>query len=110
MRRLMPSAPRRSQSSFLVSDSEDVSTTELLQRMGQAIGHPARLLPVPASILKLAATMLGKREMAQRLCGSLQVDISKTRRLLGWTPPISLGEGLRRAAGGVINPGAHDRL
>ena len=67
--------------------------------MGQAMGRPARLIPVPASWLKLAATMLGKREMAQRLCGSLQVDIEKTRRLLGWTPPISLDEGLRRAAG-----------
>ena len=86
---------------FLVSDSEDVSTTELLQRMGQALGRSARLIPVPASILKLAATMLGKREMAQRLCGSLQVDIEKPRRLLGWTPPISLDEGLRRAAGGA---------
>ena len=43
--------------------------------------------------------MLGKRSMAQRLCGSLQVDISKTREVLGWTPPISVDEGLRRAAG-----------
>ena len=44
--------------------------------------------------------MLGKREMAQRLCGSLQVDIEKTRRLLGWTPPISLDEGLKKVAEG----------
>ena len=67
--------------------------------MGQAMGCPARLIPVSASWLKLAATMLGKSDMAQRLCGSLQVDIEKTRRLLGWTPPLSLDEGLRRAAG-----------
>ena len=76
--------------------------------MAQALGHPARLIPVPASLLKFAA--MGKQDVAQRLCGSLQVDIEKTRRLLGWTPPISLDEGLRRAAGGFINPGAHDRL
>ena len=67
--------------------------------MGQALGRPARLVPVPPSWLKLAAAMVGKRDVAQRLCGSLQVDIEKTRRLLGWTPPLSLDEGLRRAAG-----------
>ena len=78
--------------------------------MGQAMGRPARLIPVPAGLLKQAATLVGKPDVAQRLCGSLQVDIEKTRRLLGWTPPISLDEGLRRAAGGFINPGAHDRL
>ena len=91
--------PAAANQTFLVSDGEDVSTTELLRRMGQAQGHPARLIPVPASWLKLAATMVGKPDVAQRLCGSLQVDIEKTRRLLGWTPPLSLDEGLRRAAG-----------
>jgi nucleoside-diphosphate-sugar epimerase len=65
----------------------------------RAWGHPARLLPVPARWLKLAATMMGKPDVAQRLCGSLQVDIEKTRRLLGWTPPLAQDEGLRRAAG-----------
>jgi nucleoside-diphosphate-sugar epimerase len=84
---------------FLVSDGEDVSTTELLRRMGQALGRPARLIPVPVSLLKLAAAMVGKQDVAQRLCGSLHVDIEKTRRLLGWTPPLTLDEGLRRAAG-----------
>jgi nucleoside-diphosphate-sugar epimerase len=92
--------PAAANQTFLVSDGEDVSTTELLRRMGQALGRPARLIPVPVSWLKLAAALVGKPDMAQRLCGSLQVDIEKTRRLLGWTPPISLDEGLRRAAGG----------
>ncbi len=84
---------------FLVSDGEDVSTTELLRRMGRAMGRTARLLPVPASWLKLAAALVGKQDVAQRLCGNLQVNIEKTRRLLGWAPPLSLDEGLRRAAG-----------
>ena len=92
--------PAAANQTFLVSDGEDVSTTELLRRMGQALGRPARLIPVPASWLKLAATVVGKQDVAQRLCGSLQVDIEKTRRLLGWTPPLSLDEGLRRAAAG----------
>lgn len=90
--------PTAANRTFLVSDGEDVSTTQLLRRMGQALGRPPRLIPVPASILKLAAAMVGKSDVAHRLCGSLQVDISKTRQLLGWTPPLSLDEGLKRAA------------
>jgi len=90
--------PAAANQTFLVSDGEDVSTSELLRRMGRAMGRPARLIPVPASWLKLAAAIVGKPDVAQRLCGSLQVDIEKTRRLLGWTPLISLDEGLRRAA------------
>jgi nucleoside-diphosphate-sugar epimerase len=89
--------PAAANQTFLVSDGEDVSTTELLRRMGQALGRPARLFPVPPSWLRLAAAMVGRQDVAQRLCGSLQVDIEKTRRLLGWTPPLSLNEGLRRA-------------
>ena len=92
--------PAAANQTFLVSDGEDVSTTELLRRMGQAMGRPARLIPVPASWLKLAAALVGKPDVAQRLCGSLQVDIEKTWRLLGWTPPLSLDECLRRAAAG----------
>ena len=93
--------PAAANQTFLVSDGEDVSTTELLRRMGQALGRPARLVPLPASILKLAAAMMGKPGVAQRLCGSLQVDIDKTRRLLDWTPPLTLDEGLNKAAGGL---------
>ena len=85
---------------FLAGDGEDLSTTELLQRMAKALGKPARLIPVSAKLLELGATLLGKRAMAQRLCGSLQVDISKAREVLGWTPPISVDEGLRRSAAG----------
>lgn len=83
---------------FLVSDGEDLSTTQLLQRMGNALGRPARLLPVPASLLQTGAAMLGRRAVAQRLCGSLQVDIAKTRELLGWSPPVSVDEALLRTA------------
>ena len=62
------------------------------------------MIPVPVSWLKLAAAMVGKQDVAQRLCGSLQVNIEKTRHLLGWTPPLSLDEGLRRAAAGDGQP------
>jgi nucleoside-diphosphate-sugar epimerase len=85
---------------FLVSDGEDMSTTQLLQRMGAALAVPARLIPVPSALIRLGATLLGKGALADRLCGSLQLDMDKTRRLTGWSPPLSVEEGLRRAAEG----------
>ena len=66
--------------------------------MGQTLGSPARLLPVPALLLKAGAVLLGRNDMVQRLCDSLQVDISKAQDLLGWDPPVSVEEGLRRTA------------
>lgn len=87
---------------FLVSDGDDVSTTELLRLTAQAMGKQAFLLPVPVAMLQLCATLLGKRDVVQRLCGSLQIDITKTRCLLGWTPPNTLSEGLKKAFDGVI--------
>lgn len=81
---------------FLVSDGEDLSTSELLRRVGRAMGRPARLLPVPAGLLQFGATVLGKKAIAQRLLGSLQVDISKNKEILGWEPSVSVDEGLRR--------------
>lgn len=89
--------PAAANQTFLVADGEDLSTTDLLRRVGQAMGKPARLIPVPMSVLKIGARLLGKQSMAQRLCGNLQVDISKAREVLGWSPPVSVDEGLRRA-------------
>lgn len=82
---------------FLVSDGEDVSTTELLRLIGQVVGRPARLIPVPANWLKIMAVIVGKQHVAQRICSSLQVDVTKTCHLLEWTPPLSLDEGLKKA-------------
>lgn len=90
--------PAAANQTFLVSDGESLSTTDLLRRMGEALGLPARLVPVPVSLLRFGAQLLGKGDMVQRLLGSLEVDISKTRELLGWTPPISVSEGLRKTA------------
>ncbi len=83
---------------FLVSDGDDVSTPDLLRRMAAALGTRARLLPVPVSMLTAAAALFGRADMARRLCGSLQVDIGKTRSLLGWSPPVGMDAGLRETA------------
>lgn len=82
---------------FLVSDGEDISTTDLLRRLASMMGKPARLMPVPVGWLAFGAQLLGKCEIYESLCGSLQVDISKTCSLLDWRPPVSVDEGLRRA-------------
>ena len=81
---------------FLAGDGEDLSTTELLRGVANAMGKPVRLIPVPAGLLQLGATLLGKKAVAQRLLGSLQVDITKTCELLDWRPPYTVEEGLQR--------------
>lgn len=82
---------------FLVSDGEDLSTTDLILRLARAMGRPARLVSVPPTVLMTAATLVGKRAVARRLLSSLQVDITKARKRLAWLPPVSVDEGLRRA-------------
>ena len=93
--------PQAANQTFLVSDGQDLSTTELVRGMARAAGVPARLLPVPVWAIQAGATLLGNGDAVQRLCGNLQVDISKARSLLGWVPPISSDEGLRRAVGAL---------
>ncbi len=80
---------------FLVSDGHDISITELLQGCALALGVKPRLLPISQSLIEVCAALLGKREVAQRICGNLQVDISKSRDLLGWSPPILVSDGLK---------------
>lgn len=75
---------------FLVSDGEDISTTTLIHCLAQAMDLRPLLFPVPKRLLKLAATVVGHRDTASRLLGSLRVDIEKTRSILGWTPPMTM--------------------
>lgn len=90
--------PAAANETFLVSDGEDLSTSELLRRMGTALSRPARLLAAPSWLLESAASLIGRSDVSRRLCGSLQVDIKKNRELLGWTPPIGVDQALRKTA------------
>lgn len=90
--------PAAANQTFLVSDGEDLSTTELLRRLAAALNVPTRLLPVPQKLLEAGFSMLGMGDLAQRLCGSLQMDIAKAGKMLDWNPPVSVDEGLRRTA------------
>jgi nucleoside-diphosphate-sugar epimerase len=96
--------PAAANQTFLVSDGEDLSTADLLRWLGRAMNKPARLFPVPVPLLRAGAALLGKRDVARRLLGNLQIDISHTRETLGWTPPITVDEGLRRAVAGLRRP------
>lgn len=91
--------PKAANQTFLISDGQDLSTTELVRAMAQAAGVPARLLPVPVWALQLAGCLTGKTDAVQRLCGNLQIDSSKALTALGWKPKWSVAEGLRRAMG-----------
>tara|TARA_B100002003_G_scaffold210813_1_gene206880 strand:+ start:27846 stop:28796 length:951 start_codon:yes stop_codon:yes gene_type:complete len=82
---------------FLAGDGSDLSTTELLRGVANALGRPSRLIPVSPSLLRLGARIVGKKAIAEQLLGSLQVDISKTRNILDWTPVISVEQALARA-------------
>lgn len=93
--------PAAAGQTFLAADGEDVSTSELLRRTARAMDRNSFLLPVPVFALQWGGVLLGKRAVVQRLCGSLQVDIEKNRRLLGWIPPQSLDQGLKKAVEAV---------
>lgn len=90
--------PAAANETFLAGDAEDLSTTDLLRRLGAALGRPARLIPLPSDWVEFAAGLVGQRAIAHRLCRSLQVDIGKASQLLGWRPPFDVDAALRRAA------------
>ena len=89
--------PNAANQVFLVSDGYDLSTTTLLQMCANALNVQGRLLPVPQKWSEFFSRVLGKSHVYQRLCGNLQLDISKASQLLGWVPPVTVIDGLRRA-------------
>jgi len=90
--------PAAAGQTYLVSDGEDISTPELLRRLGAAMGRPARLFPCPPALLKLVGRLSGRSAQVERLLGSLQIDSGKIRRNLNWTPPYSLQQALQATA------------
>ena len=88
--------PKAANRIFLASDDDDLSTSELLNGIAQAMGKPSRLFPCPKQVLVAAAKCVGKSALADKLLESLQLDISETKRLLSWVPPVSVQDGLDR--------------
>lgn len=96
--------PKAANQTFLVSDDRDVSTTQLLQMMAQSLGKKARLIPIPMTWIKWVAALLGKKAVADRLCGSLQVDITHAKETLGWKPPVTMEQQLAKIAASMSSP------
>lgn len=83
---------------FLASDNHDVSTSDLLQQLAIAMNKPFRVFFVPVSWLYRAAALIGKKAIAERVCGNLQLDITDTMQILGWSPVYSFEEGIQLTA------------
>lgn len=90
--------PAAAGQTYLVSDGEDLSTPALIRHLGQMINAPARLWPVPTSVLMLAGSIARKRGEVERLIGSLRVDSTGLQTSLGWVPPFTVAQGLERTA------------
>jgi nucleoside-diphosphate-sugar epimerase len=87
---------------FLAADGEDLSTPELLRRLARLMGRPAPLFSVSPAVLLAVAAMAGRRDWMRRLLGNLQADPSKARERLGWSPPLTVDEGLERTVRGFL--------
>jgi nucleoside-diphosphate-sugar epimerase len=87
---------------FLVSDGYDLSTPDLIVNLAKALGVKPRLIPIHQKIIEFSSIVIGKKNLAQRLCGNLQVDITKARQLLNWEPPYTVEEGLKKTVSGLI--------
>jgi len=97
--------PAATHGTWMVSDANDLSTPELIRRIAAAMHRRARLLRVPMTLLRVAASLSGRTGEVRRLCGSLPVDISQTRAVLGWSPPMSVDEGLSRTVASYLAEG-----
>ncbi len=97
------SHPAAANQTFLVSDGEDLTVSELMERTSFALGRRARLLMMPIILLKFVGRVFGKQAVIHRLCEPLQVDIMKSRRLLNWTPPVTVDTALKKTAGWYLN-------
>jgi UDP-glucose 4-epimerase len=86
--------PNAANQTFLVSDGEDLSLKSLITYIRKAMGKSPLLLPVPVGLFKLAGKLTGKSGVVDRLVGNLQVDSSKARELLDWTPPYTVEQGI----------------
>jgi nucleoside-diphosphate-sugar epimerase len=92
--------PLAANQTFFVSDGHDLSTPELVHGLARAAGVSARIPAVHVGALRAGAALFGKSDALDRLCGNLQLDISKARQVLGWTPPVGVADALQQTVAG----------
>jgi nucleoside-diphosphate-sugar epimerase len=100
--------PQAKNQIFLVSDTQDLSTPQLIRKIAHHLGRPCKLFPIPPSLLKLASYLgdalqnLSQRPIPlntstiERLLGSLVIDSSHIQTTLNWQPPFTLDQGLSK--------------
>jgi len=88
--------PKAAGQTFLVSDGRDLSTPEVIRLIAEAMGRKARLFSFAPIMLKTMGKIIGRSAEIDRLTGSFCVDSSKIRTMLGWNPPYTLEEGIRK--------------
>ena len=74
---------------YCLSDTEAVSTPELIQALGLSIQQAPRMYPIHPAILGLAFRCLGRGKDWQRLSGSLVINNRRFCNTFGWTPPTT---------------------
>jgi nucleoside-diphosphate-sugar epimerase len=87
--------PKAANQTFLISDNHDISTSDLLRLISKVMDKRARLIPIPSKLLFWLFSMIGRGDFAERLLGSLEVDISKAKKLLSWSPPATMEDELK---------------
>jgi nucleoside-diphosphate-sugar epimerase len=87
--------PRAAGQTFLISDGQDLSTPGLIRMIANAMGKRVVLFSLPLRFLRMLCKIMGKAKELEKLTGSLRVDNSKIRNLLGWEPAFTMKEGIR---------------
>ena len=93
---------------FVVSDCEDLSTPRLITTIATAMDRPARLVAVPDKIMRTGLTLLGRKQIYDRLWGTLQVNPTRICTRLGWNPPVPLTRGMDEAVHWYLNNRRHN--
>lgn len=96
--------PGAANQTFLISDGADVSTPDILRYLARGMGLRLRLLPIPVPLLRLGAKAAGKLNLFEQLCGSLVIDSTKARDVLGWQPPVKPEDALIKAGQDYVRP------
>ena len=74
---------------FYVTEGPPISTPTLIQGLGLALGKPARLISFSPGLMAALAALVGRRETADSLLGSLAVNGQAFRAATGWAPPVT---------------------
>jgi nucleoside-diphosphate-sugar epimerase len=90
---------------WMISDGADISTPQLVRLIGYTMNRRVRMAPVPVSLMRMGGALFGRGAEVERLCGSLVVDITPARCELGWSPPLTMTEGLERTVGWYVSAG-----